>query len=445
MCSDSRSTSVGAGSISQGERMVTRVCEQETSTRRPETEDSAHQRGLPSFADERCPDCEPHATIACGMGGVAAGRREPLRALDGVGGVGAAATYCGSRPGGLHGRGVGKALGIAMCILVGSLGTAGAFVGVGLPGALRAVHPASSALRGRAAFVATGGWMCPFGLGAKPASSLCAARNSGHLHMARIPRRSPSIMGIQSVFLSDERRVTSDDGDFNIPPEGMSNQERSLIRVLRERMRRRERVSGHVAPDTEKGMSLQERSIIRVLRERMRRRERVSGHAAPDTDQRATMEKERLKEKLALRNGMRSSTKGVLNVSKTTRDVSEAKALAGRAAARSSSPKRSASPTRRVEVAVRETQARKSALAATPVEVPAPKAAAVTGAAPLPTSTPEQAKSVAPDVTCESCAAGSYTAWLPRKISAYCKLSEVVDALELVQGTEVASSLQPKP
>jgi len=245
-------------------------------------------------------------------------------------------------------------------------------------------------------------------------------------------------MGIQSVFLSDERRVTSDDGDFNIPPEGMSNQERSLIRVLRERMRRRERVSGHVAPDTEKGMSLQERSIIRVLRERMRRRERVSGHAAPDTDQRATMEKERLKEKLALRNGMRSSTKGVLNVSKTTRDVSEAKALAGRAAARSSSPKRSASPTRRVEVAVRETQARKSALAATPVEVPAPKAAAVTGAAPLPTSTPEQAKSVAPDVTCESCAAGSYTAWLPRKISAYCKLSEVVDALELVQGTEVA-------
>ena len=337
---------------------------------------------------------------------VGMGRREVGDAVASTTGI------CGSRT--LAG---GSSRSLAMCILFGSLGVAGAFAGAGMPGALRA---SSSAVGGRPAFPATGGRICPFGFGAKPASNLCAAGTpSGSIYTPRTPRRSPSILGLQSIFVSGERRVTADDGDAKSQAQGMSSQERSMIEGMRQRMRQRER-SGHVS--RAQGMSAQEKGIIEGLRERMRQRER-SGPVSPATDQRAFMEKERVKEKLALRHGMRSSARKALQGPTTSRDVSEGKPAAERVASRSSPPHRGASPTRRAKVAVRNTKV---------------SAAGPTPSAPLKIddgkATPQYKRSPSPT----GAADGAYTAWLPRKLSAYNSLSEVVDALELMKGSEVA-------
>ena len=362
------------------------------------------------------------------------GRRDAGYEVDGLGNAVASTTRtCGSRS--VAG---GSSRSLAMCVLFGSLGVAGAFVGVGLPGALRA---ASSAVGGRTAFPATGGRIpatggCPFGLGAKPASNLCAAGTpSGSVYAPRTLRRSPSILGLQSVFVSGERRLTADDGDAKSRAQGMSSEEKSMIEGMRHRMRQRER-SGHVS--RAQGMSAQERSIIEGLRERMRQRER-SGAVSPDTDQGAFMEKERVKEKRALRFSKRSSARKALQVPKTSCDVSEGKNATEHVASRSSSPHRSASPTRRSKVAVRETLTRGAAPAAgptpfAPLKLDDPARDGKTTnqfkRSPSPTGAAAEA--------CESGAVGRYTSWLPRKLSSYCKLSEVVDALELMKGSEVA-------
>jgi len=296
-----------------------------------------------------------------------------------------------------------------VCALLTILSLLGHASALGLAGVFNTALPAPAGTHRLQAFVAPNVGLGRLGLGAKLSANLCALGAARQLCAPRIQRSRPAVVGLSAVWISDQRFVagSSDDDDRPDSADGA-------------------------------GMSAQERGLLRILHNRMHRRETAAG-AAPAAATSEDMAKVRRNEKLALRGAQppplsRKAEAGPIHVrrpsvaaDRTRSDAGSGGAVGfakGRAAG--SSPRgelagRPASPRLRSRVAVRK-QTRSDAAQGKGTRAPEGKVGTLPRKAPAgrkPAAAPSSQKTPA-------------APWLPRKLAAYCKLSELVDALEPV-------------